>query len=235
MQVLVRDRREQHEARGGLAVVLLRQRVGDPVVEVLLERGEPGLAGVRLVVAEEGEDDVGLRVRCRRSGSPGSRRSARPCRSATRRACRSSSTAAASSISSPLKPRLRIDQIVLRETGVQQRLEPAVVLHPLGERVADDADVVARRAARTDARRCRRAGDRTDRAPQRRQARRAKRLVMVNSMSVRLVSCCIRKWPGASEPQNPASYFGIGDVPAGHVRRLHALDEAAEVRTSTAG
>ena len=39
---------------------------------------------------------------------------------------------------------------MLREPRVQQRLEPAVVLHPLGQRVADDADVVARRAARTD-------------------------------------------------------------------------------------
>ena len=33
----------------------------DERVEVLLERLEPFLAGERLVVAEEGEDDVGLR------------------------------------------------------------------------------------------------------------------------------------------------------------------------------
>ena len=61
-QVLVRDRREQHEPRRRLAVVLLRQRVRDPVGQVLLERVEPGLAGERLVVAEEREDDVGLGV-----------------------------------------------------------------------------------------------------------------------------------------------------------------------------
>jgi hypothetical protein len=32
---------------------------------------------------------------------------------------------------------------VLREAGLDERLEPAVVLHAFGERVADHADVVA--------------------------------------------------------------------------------------------
>ena len=36
---------------------------------------------------------------------------------------------------------------MLREARVQQRLEPAVVLHPLGQRVADDADVVVLRSS----------------------------------------------------------------------------------------
>ena len=104
----MRDRREQHEARRRLAVVLLRQRVRDPVVERLLERVEAGRAGVRLVVAEEREDDVGLGVGRRRTGSPRSRRSG----------CGAAPLSHSSgvpkfferrrvAISSPLKPRLR--------------------------------------------------------------------------------------------------------------------------------
>ena len=41
VQVLVRDRREEDEPRGRLAVVLLRQRVLDEVVEVVLELVKP--------------------------------------------------------------------------------------------------------------------------------------------------------------------------------------------------
>ena len=33
-------------------------------------------------------------------------------------------------------------QLMLREAGVQERLEVAEILHPLRERVADDHDVV---------------------------------------------------------------------------------------------
>ena len=61
-EIFVRDRREQHDARRGLAVVLLRQRVRDPVVELLPEGRQAGVSPVRLVVAEEREDHVRLGV-----------------------------------------------------------------------------------------------------------------------------------------------------------------------------
>jgi hypothetical protein len=35
------------------------------------------------------------------------------------------------------------DQLVRRKPRVQSRLQPAVVLHPFGQRVADDRDAVA--------------------------------------------------------------------------------------------
>ncbi len=61
VQILVRDGGEQHDARRGLPVVLLPERVGDPVVERLLECVEAGRPRVGFVVAEEREDDVGFR------------------------------------------------------------------------------------------------------------------------------------------------------------------------------
>ena len=35
------------------------------------------------------------------------------------------------------------DEVVLREACIEESLQPAVVLHPLGERIADDANVIA--------------------------------------------------------------------------------------------
>ena len=53
---------ENRTSRGAdLPLYFWRQRVLDERVEVLLERLQPLLAGERLVIAEEGEDDVGLR------------------------------------------------------------------------------------------------------------------------------------------------------------------------------
>ena len=45
--------------------------------------------------------------------------------------------------SSPEKPRLRTTSSWLRKAAVQQGLEMAEVLHPVGQRVADDGDRVA--------------------------------------------------------------------------------------------
>src|SRR5215475_7429485 len=36
------------------------------------------------------------------------------------------------------------DELVLGEAGLNDSLQPAVVLHPVGERVADNANVIAR-------------------------------------------------------------------------------------------
>ena len=98
-------------------------------------------------------------------------------------------------------------QIVPREPRVQQRLEPAVELHPLGERVADDADVVLR--LQHERRRRDGAGDRHRRraATPTTSARRP--------ATARLSSLPSSRWDRS--------------VPPGHIRRLHALDEPAEV------
>ena len=71
-------------------------------VEVLLELVEARLAGERLVVAEEGEDDVGL-------GRA----------SATRRGVPKSAERSRSVSSSPEKPRLRNDELVLGEAALE--------------------------------------------------------------------------------------------------------------------
>ena len=121
-----------------------------------LNAGSPASPRVGLVVAEEREDDVRLRVRAGEAvllvAADRLAVAAQPLvgRAEVLRAqARRDLVAAEAEIAD--------DQVVLRKARVQQRLEPAVVLHPLGERVADDADVIARAAARTAWRR-RRAG-----------------------------------------------------------------------------
>ena len=96
VEILVRDRREEHDARRRLAVVLLRQRVLIQSPSCCLNAASPACAGVRFVVAEEGEDHVRLGVGAGEAILLVAADRRRPCRSATRPACRSSSTAAAS-------------------------------------------------------------------------------------------------------------------------------------------
>ena len=120
------DRREQDQPRGRLAVVLLGQGVLDEGVEVLLERLQPVLAGERLVVAEEGEDDVGLRP-----GQPlvGGAEVGR---------------AEAEGQFIAGEAEVADDELVLGKASLEVRLQPAVVLHPVGQGVADDRNMIAR-------------------------------------------------------------------------------------------
>ena len=124
-QVLVRDRREQHEARRGLAVVLLRQRVRDPVLELLPECRQPGVAAVRLVVAEEREDHVRLGVGVLQAvllvAADRLGVSAQPLvgRAEVLRAKTGRDLVAR-------EPQVADDQVVARKARVQQRIEPAL-------------------------------------------------------------------------------------------------------------
>ena len=137
----MRDRREQHDPRSGSTVVLLRQRVLDPLGQLLPERRQSGLARVGLVVAEEREDDVGLRVDAVESVLliPADRRrlAAEPL---VRRAeilgpkTRHHLIAAEAEVAD--------DEVMLRKSRVEPGFEPAVVLQTFRQRVADDRDVI---------------------------------------------------------------------------------------------
>ena len=97
----------------------------DEVFQVVLEFGEAGRAGERFVEAEGGDEDVGLFV-LERVAVVVEMGLARP--------------------QGQLVGRIAqvVDhQLELGEAGVQQRLEVAVILHPLGQRVADQDDPVA--------------------------------------------------------------------------------------------
>ena len=141
-QVFVRDRREDDDARRGLAVVALGQRLRDPVAQLLLERLEAGLSRIRFVVAEEGEHHVGLRVGVLEPvflvAADRRRIAAQPL---VRRAEILGTQPRPDLIAAEAQVAHR--QLVLRKPRLQHGLEPAVVLKPLRQRVADDGDVLA--------------------------------------------------------------------------------------------
>ena len=156
---LVSDRREQHELGSRLAVVLLRERVLDEGRDVLLELGQPRLPRPRLVVAVEREDHVRLGVGQLEPILANLGPFLVPRRQLAR--LRTRSVPAEPLIVRPKRhrphPMIRIlppinliagiteianDQVVLRKPSLNQRLQPPVMLHPLGERAADDANVV---------------------------------------------------------------------------------------------
>jgi hypothetical protein len=148
--VLERDRREQHQPRGRLPVVLLRERVLDERVEVGFELRQAGLAGPRLVVPEEGEDHVGVgagllepvRVHHALVGDQVRLR---------HRGLRAEPLVRRAEVLVPQPdgqlvrgvPEVADGEVEVGVAGVEQGFEPPVVLHAVGERVADDADVVA--------------------------------------------------------------------------------------------
>ena len=107
-----------------LAVVLGGRRVLDEVFEVFLELGQAGRAGERFVEAEDSEEDVGLFV-LERMAVVVEMGLARPERELVGRIAQ-----------------VVDNQLELREAGVQQRLKMPVILHPLGQRVADQDDPV---------------------------------------------------------------------------------------------
>src|SRR4051812_6683923 len=122
----------------------------DPFIEVLLELRQTFFARKRFVVTKESEDDIGFGI--------GQLKAVLPHRGAGVELCRLRYGRLASEplVRRPESHRAesqrdlvaRIaqvakDQVVLREASNQPRLEPAEILHPFGERVADEADVVA--------------------------------------------------------------------------------------------
>ena len=91
-----------------------------------MNAAKPFLAGERLVVAEEGEDDVGLRP-----GQP------LVGRAEVGRAEPEGQFIAG-------EAEVADDELVLGEASLEVRLQPAVVLHPVGQGVADDRNMIAR-------------------------------------------------------------------------------------------
>ena len=125
LDIFVRDRREHHQTRGRFAVVFLLARIVDEIAQVLPEPVQPCFPCKRLVVAEECEHHVGLRVaqvRMRVAEVHGPR----PHRQLV---CRESEIAE--------------HQFMLREAGLDVSLQRANVLHAVCQRVADIADAVA--------------------------------------------------------------------------------------------
>ena len=125
-ELLVRDRRDQREARSRRAVVaglLLRLDVG---LEVLLELRQPGFPVERFVQPEERQDDVGflLGELLRRVDEVERTRLQRE------------------RVAAPAE--VPDGELQVRMTRHQLRLEVVEVLHPLGERVADQHDAIVR-------------------------------------------------------------------------------------------
>src|SRR5207248_1182666 len=117
---------------------------------VLLELRQSRLARERLVVAKECKNDVRFRVRQLEAVLPHRRTGIELGRLWNRRAARQPFVGRAKGHRPQPQRNLvaRIAQIakyqvVLREPADQPRLQPAEILHPLGQRVADDADMVA--------------------------------------------------------------------------------------------
>lgn len=126
LHVFVRDRREDDQPRGRLAVVLLRPHVVDHLRQITAERAEGLFSLERLVVSEEAEDDVRLDL-----GQPlvGTAEVCRPVtdRNFVRR-----------------KAEVAERQVQFRVQGLDVGFQPAVMLHPVRQRVADVGDVVIR-------------------------------------------------------------------------------------------
>ena len=101
------------------------ERVLDPFIQVLLELDQTRFARERFVVAEEGEDHVGLAL-----GQP---------------IIWAAEIGRAQADGEFVAGEAEIaeDEIVLRQARMDECFEPAVVLHAVGRAVADDADMVA--------------------------------------------------------------------------------------------
>ena len=124
-EVFEGNRRKEHKARRILAVIVLAQGVLDEGVQILLEPVEPARPAVGLVVAEEGKNNISLvelqpLVRAAE---------------AVRAEAEHQLVAGVTEIAH--------DQLMPGKAGLQERFQPTVVLHAIGQGVADDADVIA--------------------------------------------------------------------------------------------
>ena len=144
--ILVRDGREQHDARRPEAIVVFRAGVAQELFELLLELRQSGGAAERFVEAEEREDRARLHARQPLVGRA-EILGTRPHRDFV-----------------PGEGEIPHDEAVLRMLRVDHRLEPAVMLHPVGERIADDRDMLAWREGHGVRARCRDRGGQPDEA-----------------------------------------------------------------------
>ena len=125
LQIFKRHRRTQHKLRSGFFVVLLSQRVINKRFQIFAKLRQTRFAGVRFVVAKKRDDNVGLDL-----AQPliGRAKVFRP---------RSFGQCVAA------KPQIPHDEIVLRKAIVQHGFQMSEMLQAIGERIADDGDVIA--------------------------------------------------------------------------------------------
>ena len=116
---------EQDQSRSAGSVVLLLQRVPDEFRQILLEFVQPGFTGKCFVVAKEGEDDV--------------------CLDARQPVIRTAEVGRTQPLGQLVTREAKVSnhEIVPGKAAVQHGLQPAVVLHPLGQGIADDGNAVA--------------------------------------------------------------------------------------------
>ncbi len=124
VQIFVGDGGKENEARRARAVVFFVSRAFDEVAQIFLESGQTGFARERFVVTEKCENHIGFRLGEPLIGSAEVRGAQARFELVGREA------------------EIAQDQIVSRKPANQVGIEPAVVLHAIGQRVADDADVV---------------------------------------------------------------------------------------------
>ena len=125
IDLFVGDGREEHDARRAFAAVILRPRIFEKLVEVALEFVDPSRSLERFVEAVKGENHIRL--------------------------CFRQPVIARAEVFRPVPRRHLIarggevaeNEIVPGKLRVDKRLEPGVVLHPVGQRVAEVTDVVA--------------------------------------------------------------------------------------------
>src|SRR6185436_14036081 len=113
------------QARRGLAAVILAFGVLDELVEVLLEFVEPGIALEGLIEAKEGENHIRLALR-----QPGVRRT-----EVFRTMAEDDFITRDREVTE--------DKVVFRKFCDDECFQPAIMLHPVGQRVANDANMVA--------------------------------------------------------------------------------------------
>ena len=124
IQLLNRQRRKDNQPRWPLAAVVFLQRLLDERIQVGFELRQPRLSGERFVAPEHGENDI------RFAPHQPFFRAAKILRPVPERQL------------IPGDCQIAKHQILIRKPARQQRLQPAMMLHPVAERVADDADAV---------------------------------------------------------------------------------------------
>ena len=147
LQVLVGDRGEEDDARLALAVIG-REGLLEPAVEVGLEGVEARRAGEGLIEAPVGEDHVGVEVRAGVVGDLGlADHGGQGARLHVEEVVEASDFVGAVGLHADFvagEAEVTDHDIVVRERLVDQGLEVAVMLLPVGEAAADEGDVVTR-------------------------------------------------------------------------------------------
>ena len=152
VEILMDDRREHHHTRRGDAVVFLAKGVLEELLDLGLEGLQAGGAGVGFVGPKEGEDHVGagvgeleavfadevLRLQAARIGD---RRGAGEPLIGCAEIGRAEPLGGIDLVA--VVSEVADHESLVREAGVEQCLEPAGVLHGVGNAAADDAEVVS--------------------------------------------------------------------------------------------